>query len=231
MSFHRVLPLLSDQALRDRWAIQPDTLVSSKIMPDETTKPIANDHQSPTPAPRSLSSPPVESIQRSPGTESLEDYESPKYRTQSLSQAARTGNRPSIADSSSAPRKSVVEKWQEDTPSSICLCQPEPKVPRPRNGICTILLHTSQLLSSCFPISPPPSLPFVLVSLLTCLSAAFILYRQHHQQVVVAQNPGLANPEISKIIGDHWRKSSVETKEHWKLLADVRELVVPILYA
>ncbi|KAM0796122.1 high mobility group box domain-containing protein, partial [Usnea florida] len=53
---------------------------------------------------------------------------------------------------------------------------------------------------------------------------AFILYRQHHQQAVVAQNPGLANPEISKIIGDHWRNSSTETKEHWKLLADEEKL-------
>lgn len=61
-------------------------------------------------------------------------------------------------------------------------------------------------------------------------SAAFILYRQHHQQTVVAQNPGLANPEISKIIGDHWRNSPDEIKDHWKLLADVREWLVLILY-
>ena len=66
-------------------------------------------------------------------------------------------------------------------------------------------------------------------SLLTLFfSTAFILYRQHHQQAVVAQNPGLANPEISKIIGDHWRNSPIETKEHWKLLADVRTWPVPI---
>ncbi|KAF6230342.1 hypothetical protein HO133_004682 [Letharia lupina] len=189
MSFHRVLPLLpalSDQALRDRWAIQPDTLISSKIMPDETPKAAASENQSPTPTPRSLSSPPEEGVQKSPGEESLEDYESPKYRTHSLSQAARTSSRPSRTEQLSVPRKSVVEKWQEDSPSSICLCQPDPKVPRPRN--------------------------------------AFILYRQHHQQAVVAQNPGLANPEISKIIGDHWRNSSTENRDHWKLLAEEEKL-------
>lgn len=150
MSFHRVLPLLpalSDQALRDRWAIQPDTLKSSKIMPDETPKTAASEIQSPTPATRSFSSPPEEGGQRSPGEESLEDYESPKHRTHSLSQAARTGDRHSRADQSSAPRKSVVEKWQEDSPSSICLCQPDPKVPRPRNGICTIFIPASYLQS------------------------------------------------------------------------------------
>ena len=140
MSFHRVLPLLpalSDQALRDRWAIQPDTLISSKIMPDETSKAAATENKSPTPVPRSYSSPPEEGVQKSPDEESLEDYESPKHRTQSLSQAAKTGNRLSRADQSSVPRKSVVEKWQEDSPSSICLCQPDPKVPRPRNGIAS----------------------------------------------------------------------------------------------
>lgn len=54
------------------------------------------------------------------------------------------------------------------------------------------------------------------------LYLAFILYRQHHQAAVVAQNPGLANPEISKVIGDHWRASPSETKGHWKVLAEVR---------
>ena len=144
MSFHRVLPLplpLSDQALKDRWAIQPDTLISSRIMPDETTKAAASENKSPTPASKSFSSPPEEGVQRSPDEESLEDYESPKHRAHSLSQAARTGNRSSRADQSSLPRKSVVEKWQDDSPSSICLCQPDPKIPRPRNGTCTIFLH------------------------------------------------------------------------------------------
>ncbi len=156
MSFHRVLPLLpalSDQALRDQWAIQPDTLISSKIMPDETNKAAANENKSPNPAPRSFSSPPEEGAQRSPGDESLEDYESPKHRTHSLSQVAGTGNRLSRADQSSVPKKSVVENWQDDSPSSICLCQPDPKVPRPRNGTSTIILHASLLLLPymCFP--------------------------------------------------------------------------------
>jgi HMG box factor len=53
------------------------------------------------------------------------------------------------------------------------------------------------------------------------LSIAFILYRQHYQAAVVAQNPGLANPEISKIIGEQWRALSTDTKEEWKALAEV----------
>ncbi|KAF1951041.1 hypothetical protein CC80DRAFT_509173 [Byssothecium circinans] len=68
----------------------------------------------------------------------------------------------------------------------VCLCQPEPKIPRPRN--------------------------------------AFILYRQHHQHAIVARNPGLANPEISKIIGEQWKAESDESKKVWQNLAQEEKL-------
>ncbi|KAJ4297831.1 slightly ste11-like protein [Kalmusia sp. IMI 367209] len=63
----------------------------------------------------------------------------------------------------------------------VCLCQPEPKIPRPRN--------------------------------------AFILYRQHHQHAIVAANPGLPNPDISKIIGEQWKAESNDAKKIWQDLA------------
>ncbi|KAJ5605648.1 hypothetical protein N7510_008429 [Penicillium lagena] len=84
------------------------------------------------------------------------------------------------SSSSSASSTSPVK--QKDNTIQFCLCQPEPKIPRPRN--------------------------------------AFILYRQHYQAVVVAHNPGLANPEISKIIGEQWRSLSEEEKAKWKALAE-----------
>ncbi|RHZ43425.1 putative HMG box transcriptional regulator [Aspergillus thermomutatus] len=80
---------------------------------------------------------------------------------------------------SSSPVKSTASK---ESVMQFCLCQPDPKIPRPRN--------------------------------------AFILYRQHYQAAVVAQNPGLANPDISKIIGEQWRKLPQETKDEWKALAE-----------
>lgn len=55
--------------------------------------------------------------------------------------------------------------------------------------------------------------------LLTRLSLAFILYRQHHQTDVIARNPGLPNPNISKIIGEQWGKESDAVKNSWKKLA------------
>ncbi|KAF9633821.1 hypothetical protein BFW01_g4715 [Lasiodiplodia theobromae] len=68
----------------------------------------------------------------------------------------------------------------------VCLCQPDPKIPRPRN--------------------------------------AFILYRQHHQAAIVAQHPGLANPEISKIIGEQWKAQPESVRSEWKALAEEEKI-------
>jgi hypothetical protein len=50
---------------------------------------------------------------------------------------------------------------------------------------------------------------------------AFILYRQHHHSDLVAQHPGLPNPEISKIAGHLWTKEPDSVKGQWKGLAEV----------
>lgn len=55
--------------------------------------------------------------------------------------------------------------------------------------------------------------------LLTAL-AAFILYRISHHSKVAQENPGLSNPDISKIIGDKWKKEPDEEKDTWRKLAD-----------
>jgi RuvB-like protein 1 (pontin 52)/HMG box factor len=52
---------------------------------------------------------------------------------------------------------------------------------------------------------------------------AFMLYRQHFQAAVVARHPGLANPEISKIIGRQWREEDQDVKDTWDALAEVRQ--------
>jgi len=50
---------------------------------------------------------------------------------------------------------------------------------------------------------------------------AFMLFRQHQQSSIMAQNPGLPIPDVSKIIGEQWRRLSAEAKEEWNLLAEV----------
>lgn len=105
----------------------------------------------------------------------------------------------------------------------VCLCQPDPKIPRPRNGVCETF-HSLSLIT--WPLARA-LLSFVLAPTLDWSKAytnsfiAFILYRQHYQLQVVAQNPGLANPEISKIIGEQWRDQPIEVKNEWKRLAEV----------
>ena len=67
----------------------------------------------------------------------------------------------------------------------------------------------------------PDILPVMDVKIILSVVPAFILYRQHYQASVVASNPGLANPQISKVIGDHWRNAPDDVKNHWRLLAEV----------
>jgi hypothetical protein len=55
------------------------------------------------------------------------------------------------------------------------------------------------------------------------VNIAFILYRQHQQAAVVAQYPGLPNPEISKIIGEQWQSLGADSKNEWKALAEVHK--------
>ncbi|OQE20699.1 hypothetical protein PENFLA_c016G05866 [Penicillium flavigenum] len=101
----------------------------------------------------------------------------PMISTKELPLRDRSDRLSSSSASSTSPIKSHKESAMQ-----FCLCQPDPKIPRPRN--------------------------------------AFILYRQHYQAMVVAHNPGLANPEISKIIGEQWRSLSEDDKSKWKALAE-----------
>ncbi|KAI9849002.1 MAG: hypothetical protein M1837_005893 [Sclerophora amabilis] len=91
----------------------------------------------------------------------------------------------------------ILSPGTGDSTSQVCLCPPDPKIPRPRN--------------------------------------AFMLYRQHLQSAVVTHNPGLANPEISKIIGKQWREERQEIKDYWDALAEVtphtNAAFVPCKYA
>ncbi|KAI2790547.1 hypothetical protein POX_d06066 [Penicillium oxalicum] len=97
--------------------------------------------------------------------------QSPVQRTVKPSPTITTrdlGTTRSVSPSgSSSPAKSVKSDGLQ-----FCLCQPEPKIPRPRN----------------------------------------------------AHNPGMANPEISKVIGEQWRSLSEGEKSKWKALAEEEKI-------
>ncbi|RAL66061.1 hypothetical protein DID88_005721 [Monilinia fructigena] len=106
-------------------------------------------------------------------------------RKRAASLDTESANQPRIGDLalvSASTSNSTSTISDTAATEQVCLCQPDPKIPRPRN--------------------------------------AFILYRQHYQAQVVAQHPGLANPEISKIIGEQWREQAPGVKEEWKRLAE-----------
>ena len=94
--------------------------------------------------------------------------------------------------------------------SQVCLCQPDPKIPRPRNGKLTPFMFPVTSISVYGDHPLTRGFPFI----------AFILYRQHNQASIVAANPQLHNPEISKVIGELWQMCSPEEKAHWKALAE-----------
>lgn len=213
MSYHRVLPppsALANQDLAGQWLPRRDTLLQNKIMADMNSNSNENKVQVMSPASDSLLGPPLTDYRESSpqlSDASEEDVPaSPKTRTRSSATLSNEGSNPSQSSVDFVTEENT--RW--NAPSSICLCQPDPKVPRPRNGTYLPAFLPKDFSQAC----------------INWDRAAFILYRQHHQAHVVAQNPGLANPEISKVIGDHWRQSPPEVKAHWKNLAEVRFSIV-----
>ncbi|KAI1813053.1 hypothetical protein GGS20DRAFT_577901 [Poronia punctata] len=53
---------------------------------------------------------------------------------------------------------------------------------------------------------------------------AFILYRQSWQSQIAKQHPGLANPEISKLIGEKWHDEPEHEKAYWKNEAEQEKI-------
>ncbi|KAJ5152948.1 uncharacterized protein N7482_009426 [Penicillium canariense] len=52
---------------------------------------------------------------------------------------------------------------------------------------------------------------------------SFILYRQHHHHTVTAENPGVQNTQISRIIAEMWRNETAEVRARFKDLADEKK--------
>ena len=185
---------------------------TSSLPPDRTKSSTSEKSSSPVP-------------EKDPASSSEESaqgpIDSPSIQTQSPSPTNSDRGDQRLEIPSSGISNTSLFSWQGESPSQICLCQPDPKIPRPRNGMLTC--YSPMLIVKTGQFSFMNRWPFSLFSRMTVtnLQIAFILYRQHHQAAVVAQNPGLANPEISKVIGDHWRQSPEEVKGHWKKLAEV----------
>lgn len=144
MFLNRVLPL--PPALSTTSAASPlnsgrDSLLPNRIMTSRGPSPTSTKNKSPTASLKS-SSPAGRNSPQSPGRQPLEHYQDPSVRVSpsrrstpkhssshiSVEAVRRSGRKlPSLSTSSGSIRST-------DSPSQLCLCQPEPKVPRPRNG-------------------------------------------------------------------------------------------------
>ena len=129
MSFHRVLPRpipFSNEDLANRWAIGQGSAKSARIMTNERSN-TAHAKNSQV----STSSTPELALRKSSSPASEKQGSSlGNYGEQKL----ESRHRGSASNQVGKPAPSSIETWEGDIPSQICLCQPDPKVPRPRNG-------------------------------------------------------------------------------------------------
>ena len=144
MFLNRVLPLppaLSTTSAPSPLNSRRDSLLQNRIMTGREPSSSSTKNKSRSASLKS-SSPAGRHSPQSPGEEPLEHYQdssvgvSPSHRStpkrspsQVSAEAVRRSSRhlPSLSTSSGSVRST-------DSPSQLCLCQPEPKVPRPRNG-------------------------------------------------------------------------------------------------
>ena len=149
MSFHRVLPsplALSNSDLARRWAIEPNSgaLSNAKTMTDERSHGAFKKNAQIPPASSESLRKSSSSIVEHPRSISIaeEEDQSPDPRQEIVPTRVRK------------PAPANIDTWQEDSPSQICLCQPDPKVPRPRNGTCSSSGLEQSSGKSCLIICP-----------------------------------------------------------------------------
>lgn len=143
MSYHRVLPPLPAHSVATKGAAEQDTLLRHKIMTTESSSVIVDRTKSLTL--EKSSSPVPEKEPASSGEESVEDsLDSPNTQTQPSSQITSNRREQRLEKPLRPITKPSPVSWQGEPPSQICLCQPDPKVPRPRNGM--LRRHASFLI-------------------------------------------------------------------------------------
>ncbi|WEW60818.1 slightly ste11-like protein [Emydomyces testavorans] len=217
MSYDRVLPkplgLHYDISGRDL-SICPSTLLDHRITADRLNLEVFEKHRHLSSAQLRANVLATEATQSpilDPGmgskvrvTEAARVLEPPMTRKR-VSPIVPSGRSREERAASAGSSKSTSSR---DSSVQFCLCQPDPKIPRPRNGSWARIFSLKELRD------------YERFILSWACPLAFILFRQHFQAAVVAQHPGLANPQISKIIGEKWRTLPNESKQDWKNLAE-----------
>lgn len=136
MSYHRVLPPLPVAPLNDQnpdIAIQYFPFLRRTAMTNQATNQAAKSNT--TKQSSQISE--MAGVKRettSPSTDSMEDEEGPPKRARSSSPTLISREN-SHSQMPSDSKESPGSLQGESPTSEVCLCQPDPKVPRPRNGM------------------------------------------------------------------------------------------------
>lgn len=143
MSYHRVLPPLPVVPLSGHspdLASQYFPFLRPRVMTDQATTQASKSNTV------KQSSPILENLvlrreTTPPTTDSLEDEESPKRARSSSPTFISRDNSQQLQKKPSMPsesKESPASLQGESPTSEVCLCQPDPKVPRPRNGMLSL---------------------------------------------------------------------------------------------
>lgn len=134
MSYHRVLPPLPVAPLHDHnpyTAIQYFPFLHRTAMTNQATSQASKSNTTKHSS-QILENPGLKRETTSPSTDSMEDEEeSPKRARSTSPKLISRENSQMPSDSKESP----ASLHGESPTSGICLCQPDPKVPRPRNGM------------------------------------------------------------------------------------------------
>lgn len=141
MFYHRVLPpppAVPAHCLAAAQGIERDTVTVHRIMTAEEPKNAADKDHSPAPSNKTSSSlsPPGNNSPQFPDQESPEDstrVASPAHATRKRSSSQLSKR--DIPHEQGLPPISTAIPRSEESLSQVCLCQRDPKVPRPRNGM------------------------------------------------------------------------------------------------
>lgn len=146
MSYHRVLPPLPVAPLNGHnldVASQYFPFLRPSVMANQATTQASKSNTTKTSSPTS-ENPRQKQETTSPSTDSLEDEEEPPERARSSSltliskgNSQQERRKPSI---SSGSKESPASLQGESPTSEVCLCQPDPKIPRPRNRMLSLNL-------------------------------------------------------------------------------------------
>lgn len=134
MSYHRVLPPLPVAPLNDQnpdIAIQYFPFLRRTAMANQATSQAAKSNTTKQSSQIS-ENPGVKRETTSPSTDSMEDEEEPPKRARSSSPTLISREHSQMPSDS---KESPASLQGESPTSEVCLCQPDPKVPRPRNGM------------------------------------------------------------------------------------------------